>query len=92
MPLRVNLGLERTGEPYVHIAGPQNNEMHPEETRNFALTLMDFAAEAEYMAAIWAFSQEKLGYDRKKAFDLVKDFQEWKHKHDLLQITGGAKA
>lgn len=74
---------------YVHIG---RRKMPSEEAVNYALEVMDAAAEAEYASALYAYAQAELDYTEHEAKTMVNRFIKWKNKRLTARITGEQQA
>lgn len=82
MALTSSFGSE---EGYVHIG---RHKTPSEEAVNYALEVLDAAAESEYASALFAFAWEELDYTERDARLLVNRFLQWKRRRLTTRITG----
>ena len=61
-----------------------------EDAVNYALEILDAAAEAEYASALYAYAQAELGYTEPDARRLVNRFLQWKNRRLTARIGGAA--
>lgn len=90
MGIYIKDGMARTrydaNDGYVHIRS--HRPMPSEEAVNYALEVIDAAAEAEYASALYAFAQAELEYSELDAKRLVNRFIQWKNRRLTARITG----
>lgn len=89
MGIYIKDGMAKTSfdanDGYVHLG----KRLTPtEEAVNYALEIIDAAAEGEYASALYAFAQAELEYSDRDAKLLVNRFIKWKNRRLTARITG----